>query len=263
MKEKFIKISTISPLENSTSNFTILSINREKYLNAVNLDVIREFTEKLCLLSSDDKCKAVIITGAGNKSFIAGADIRLMSDMSPDEAHEYSESGHNLCNMIASFSKPVIAAVNGYALGGGCEIALSCHMRFSNSSAIFAQPEVSLGILAGWGGTQRLPRIIGYSNSFDLLLSGRKINSEEAYRIGLVNKIIDGDLINGIIEYTSSILTNSSNAISKTIESINNSMNFIHSDSLLKETELFKDTFKHNDSKEGLESFINKRKPKF
>ena len=165
----------------------------------------------LLFLKSDDNCRAVIITGAGNKSFIAGADIKLMSQMSPDDAYKYSLLGHKLCNIISNFSKPVIAAVNGYALGGGCEISLSCHMRFSSPNAIFAQPEVSLGILAGWGGTQRLSKIIGYSNAFDLLLTGRKINADEAYRIGLVNKIFDTNLIRGIINLTSPIVENSSN----------------------------------------------------
>ena len=260
---KFIKQSSISPLEDNDSYFSILTINREKSFNAINESILKELIHKLDLIQSDKKTKAVIITGAGDKSFIAGADIKLMSNMKPDAAYEYSRFGHKLCDLIFNYSKPIIAAVNGYALGGGCEIALACHMRFSSNNAVFAQPEVGLGILAGWGGTQRLPKVIGYGNAYDLLLTGRKINAKEACKMGLVNRIFDNDLINNIVKTTVGILHNSPNAMSETIKSVNNSLNFNDKDSLIEESILFMKTFEHSDSKEGLKSFVNKKRPKF
>ena len=181
--------SIISPLDNNDSCFSILTINREESFNAINESVLKELINTLDLIQSDKKTKVVIITGAGDKAFIAGADIKLMSEMQPEDAYEYSRFGHKLCDKIFNFSKPIIAAVNGYALGGGCEIALACHMRFSLPNAVFAQPEVGLGILAGWGGTQRLPKVVGYGNAYDLLLTGRKISAEEAYTIGMSSLI--------------------------------------------------------------------------
>lgn len=252
----------ISPNDNNYY-FALITVNREKFHNAINLNVIKKIMYFLEKLKIDNNCRAIIITGAGNKSFIAGADIKLMSQMNPDEAFEYSKTGQDLCSSINSYPKPVIAGINGYALGGGCEIALSCHIRYASKNAILGQPEVGLGIIAGWGGTQRLPMIVGYSDAYNLLITGKKVDSKEALRLGIISDIIDGNLISGIVNQCIGILSNSPNAISKTIESINNTLEFTSSLSMLKERELFKEVFKHNDSKKGINSFLNKEKPKF
>ena len=182
-----IKNDKIYPHKDSENYISLLTID-EKSLNSINISIINELIDILNSLKDDRCSKAVIVTGSGNKAFIAGADIKLMSEMTPDQAYEYSLSGHLLCDMISNFNKPIIAAINGYALGGGCEIALSCHMRYASSNAVFAQPEVSLGIIAGWGGTQRLTKL-GPTKAFEMLILGNRI-SAEALEIGLINDVL-------------------------------------------------------------------------
>ena len=260
---KNIKISKIYPIEDSDFFISLLTINREKSLNSVNITVMNELIGFLNLLKDDSFCKAVIITGSGNKAFIAGADIKLMSKMNPDQAYEYSLSGHLLCDMISNFNKPIIAAINGYALGGGCEIALSCHMRYASSNAVFAQPEVSLGIIAGWGGTQRLTKTVGPTKAFEMLILGNRISAQEALEIGLINDVFEDELIENIVKKITPLFNNSSNAVYNTINSINNFYNMKESDALKKEQIYFKESFEHKDSKIGLSAFIDRKKPKF
>ena len=260
---KNIKSDKIFPFKDSKYFISLLTINREKSLNSVNTEVIDELIASLNLFRDGRFCKAIILTGSGDKAFIAGADIKLMSKMDPDEAYEYSLSGHRLCNNISNFNKPVIAAVNGYALGGGCEIALSCHMRYASSNAFFAQPEVSLGIIAGWGGTQRLTKTIGPTKAFEMLTLGNRISAEKALGIGLVNDVFEEKLIDNIVKKIILLFNNSSNAVSKTIDSINNFYNMKESDALKKEQVYFKESFEHEDSKIGLFSFIERKKPNF
>ena len=166
-----------------------ITINRQDKLNAMNLDVMNEFISLLDNLEKDSS-KVIIITGDGPKAFSAGADIEYMSSIGPTEAEKYALRGHEVLNRIEKLEKPVIAAINGYALGGGCELALACDIRFASPNAQLGQPEVTLGICPGWGGTQRLLRIVGPSRAKDLIFSGRKITAEEAFSMGLVNKII-------------------------------------------------------------------------
>jgi len=184
-----------------------------------------------------------------------------MSKYSETEAYDYSRIGQNLVKCIMEYNKPVIAAVNGYALGGGCEIASACHIRYASENALFGQPEVKLGIIAGWGGTQNLPKLVGLSNAIDLLITGKIINVKEAYRIGLVNAIFNQDtLIKEVLTIANIINQNSPNAITNTLSSIyyKNIRQGYN-----KESKLFKDSFKHNDSKIGLKAFLNKEKPEF
>ena len=169
-----------------------ITINRQDKLNAMNLGVMDEFISLLDNLEKDSS-KVIIITGEGTKAFSAGADIEYMSNIGPAEAEKYALRGHEVLNKIEKLEKPVIAAVNGYALGGGCELALACDIRFASPNAQLGQPEVTLGICPGWGGTQRLLRIIGPARAKDLIFSGRKITAEEAFSMGLINRIFPSD----------------------------------------------------------------------
>jgi len=171
-----------------------ITINRQDKLNAMNLDVMDEFISLLDNLEKDSS-RVIIITGDGPKAFSAGADIEYMSKIGPTEAEKYALRGHEVLNRIEKLEKPVIAVVNGYALGGGCELALSCDIRFASPNAQLGQPEVTLGICPGWGGTQRLLRIIGPARAKDLIFSGRKIMAEEAFSMGLVNKIFPSEIL--------------------------------------------------------------------
>jgi 3-hydroxypropionyl-coenzyme A dehydratase len=169
-----------------------ITISRQNKLNALNLEVMDEFISLLDDLEKDSS-RVIIITGEGTKSFSAGADIEYMSNIGPSEAEKYALRGHEVLNRIEKLEKPVIAAINGYALGGGCELALSCDIRFASTNAQLGQPEVTLGICPGWGGTQRLLRIVGPARAKDLIFSGRKIMAEEALSMGLVNKIFPSE----------------------------------------------------------------------
>ena len=198
-----------------------LTINRPDSLNAMNREVLLEFINELKKIQSDKDIRVIIITGSGEKAFIAGADIKLMQKMNREEALEFANLGQELANLIEKSEKPIIAAVNGYALGGGCEIALSCHLRIASDNAVFAQPEVKIGLLPGWGGTQRLPRIIGRGLANEIILTGRNVTAKEALDIGLVNKVVPQDeLMNTCFGIANAILKNSPNAIAESIKLI-------------------------------------------
>jgi 3-hydroxypropionyl-coenzyme A dehydratase len=190
-----------------------ITISRQDKLNAMNLDVMDEFISLLDNLEKDSS-RVIIITGDGPKAFSAGADIEYMSNIGPTEAEKYALRGHEVLNRIEKLEKPVIAAVNGYALGGGCELALSCDIRFASPNAQLGQPEVTLGICPGWGGTQRLLRIVGPARAKDLIFSGRKIMAEEALSMGLINKIFPSEsLLSETKAYAKVLSKNSSFAI--------------------------------------------------
>ncbi len=172
------------------SDIAILKINRPEALNAMNLDVIYELSRAIDLVSGDQGIKVVIITGSGERSFCAGADISYMVDIDPVAAEKYASSAQSMLNKIEKMEKPVIAAINGFALGGGCELALVCDLRIASENAKIGQPEVTIGIPPGWGGTQRLLRIIGPSKAKEMIFTGKMISAHEAASIGLVNQIV-------------------------------------------------------------------------
>lgn len=172
------------------AEIAIIKINRPEALNALNTDVILELSRTLDIIGVDDGIKAVIITGAGERSFCAGADISYMVNITPIMAEKYASAAQDVLNKIEKLEKPVIAAVNGFALGGGCELAMVCDIRIASSNAKLGQPEVTIGIPPGWGGTQRLLRIVGPSKAKELIFTGKTISAEEAEQIGLVNKVI-------------------------------------------------------------------------
>ena len=172
-------------------DIAILRINRPEALNAMNLDVISELSKMIDIVAADESIKALVITGAGERSFCAGADISYMVNIDAMQAEKYATSAQDVINKIDRLEKPVIAAVNGFALGGGCELAMACDIRIASSNAKIGQPEVTIGIPPGWGGTQRLMRLIGPAKAKELIFTGKMITAEEAYLIGLVNKVIN------------------------------------------------------------------------
>ncbi len=180
-------------IERRPDEIAIITINRPEVLNAINVEVIAELSSAIDIVSSDDNVKVVVITGKGERSFCAGADIRYVANIDPIEAERYASSVHIMLNKIENLEKPVIAAINGYALGGGCEIALACDIRIASASAKIGQTEVKIGIPPGWGGTQRMFRILGPAKAKELIFTGEMITANEALKIGLVNKVVTLD----------------------------------------------------------------------
>ena len=242
----------------------VIEINNESQLNALNQKVLLELDTVISKLENDKSVKILIITGAGKKAFVAGADIKEMQKMSKEEAYNYSKLGNQLFLKIEDFKKPVIAAINGYALGGGCELALSCHIRYASSNAIFGQPEVKLGLITGFGGSQRITKNLSKGHSMEMLLSGRMYSADESLKIGLINKIFNLDeLLNEVKLIAKTIISNSPKAIEKTIELINKSYDLKIEDALTMESIEFGKLFNEDETNEGLSAFIEKRKPKF
>ena len=241
-----------------------LTINRPDSLNAMNIEVLIELINGLNKIQSDKEVRVIIITGSGEKAFIAGADIKLMQKMNQEEAFDFANLGQELANLIENSAKPVLAAVNGYALGGGCEIALSCHLRIASNNAIFAQPEVKIGLLPGWGGTQRLPRIIGRGLANEIILTGRNVTAKEALDIGMVNKVVpQEELMNTCFDIANMILKNSPNAIAESIKLIRLAAGTKLKKGLSKEAISFSQLFETKETAEGLNAFVEKRPPEF
>ena len=246
------------------NNVYTLTINRPDQYNALNVDVLQLLDEKIKLIEMKKNCRVVILTGMGEKAFIAGADIKAMSNMDPLSAKEFSKLGQDLTRRIENLHVPVIAAVNGFALGGGCEFAMACHIRYASENAIFGQPEVSLGLIAGFGGTQRLPRLIGKGRAMEILLSGKNISSKEALEIGLANKVLPPTELMPAVEKLALIIANNAPlAIESTIKAVNEGMELDLSSGLKKEQTAFMKIFSSSDAYEGLSAFIEKRSPKF
>ena len=241
-----------------------LTINRPDQYNALNLEVLKELNLKLDWILEETNIRAVIITGVGDKAFIAGADIKAMNKMNEKEAESFSKYGQELTLKMEGYKLPIIAAVNGFALGGGCEFAMACHIRYASENAVFGQPEVGLGLIAGFGGTQRLPRLVGKGMAFELLLSGRNINADEALKIGLVNRVVPlKELILTVEKLALSIIKNAPIAIKSTIDSVNVGADLSLKNGLNNEQKEFSKLFNSRDTKEGLLAFLEKRSPKF
>jgi 3-hydroxypropionyl-coenzyme A dehydratase len=236
-----------------------ITINRQEKLNAMNLGVMDEFISILDSLEKDSS-KVIIITGEGTKAFSAGADIEYMSNIGPAEAEKYALRGHEVLNRIEKLEKPVIAAVNGYALGGGCELALACDIRFASPNAQLGQPEVTLGICPGWGGTQRLLRIVGPARAKDLIFSGRKIMAEEAFSMGLINKIFPSDsLIFETTKYAKILSKNSSFAIGISKMLVNKGMDSNLDTGLKLEIYSWAVCFSTKEREERMRKFVEKK----
>lgn len=241
-----------------------IKIDRPESLNALNIETLLEIEEAMGLISEDKNIRVVIISGTGDKAFIAGADIKEMKDMEPIKAEAFANLGQRVFNKIENCRKPVIASVNGHALGGGCELALACDIRIASRNAQFGQPEVGLGILPGFGGTQRLSRIIGDGLAREYIFTGRYISSERAQEIGLVNHLVDLDqLEDKVDEVAEEILKNSPSAVSQAKKAINFSANVGKKEGMEYEAQLFGLCFSSHDQKEGMQAFLNRESPQF
>jgi 3-hydroxypropionyl-coenzyme A dehydratase len=273
-------------------NIAIIKINRPEALNAMNVDVIWELSKTIDIVGVDDSIKAVIITGVGDRSFCAGADISYMVNITPSDAEKYATSAQSVLNKIEKLEKPVIAAINGFALGGGCELALVCDIRLCSTNAKIGQPEVTIGIPPGWGGTQRLLRIVGPAKAKEMIFTGKMINAEEAYKIGLVNdvinltqeelpetppegeevkrkeyqkelaKLLNKKLIEKSVSMAQEITNNSYNAIKASKYLINKGMDMDIDSGLRMEIYGWALCFAHEDRKNLMSAFLSKGKKK-
>lgn len=241
-----------------------VAINRPKVLNALNGATMGELRTLFTQLRDDREIRVVILTGAGEKSFVAGADIGELQTNNPVEAKEYTHRGQAVLDLIESLGKPVIACINGFALGGGCEIAMACTMRIASENAKLGQPEVKLGIIPGYGGTQRLPRLVGKGIAMQLLLTGDMISAQEAHRIGLVNEVVPADqLIARAEAIAQAIIKNAPLAIQYCLEAVNHGMEMTLPEGLFLEASLFAVCCATEDKKEGTSAFLEKRPANF
>jgi enoyl-CoA hydratase len=241
-----------------------VTINRPKVLNALNGSTMQELRTAFTQVKEDRDVRAVILTGAGEKSFVAGADIGELQKNNPIEAKEYTHRGQAVLDLIENLGKPVIACINGFALGGGCELAMACTIRITSENAKLGQPEVKLGIIPGYGGTQRLPRLVGKGIAAQLLLSGEMISAQEAHRIGLVNEVVPADqLISRAETIAQSIIKNAPLAIQYCLEAVNHGMEMTLQEGLYLEATLFAVCCATEDKKEGTTAFLEKRAANF
>jgi enoyl-CoA hydratase/carnithine racemase len=241
-----------------------VTINRPKVLNALNAKTISELRSAFEDAREDSEVRGVAFTGAGDKSFAAGADISEMASDTPLTAEQKTRAGQALADLIENLGKPVIAAVNGFALGGGCELAMASTFRIAAETARFGQPEVKIGVMPGYGGTQRLPRLVGKGRALQLILSGEIIDAKEAYRIGLVNEVVPGPgLIARVEAVLNQISSNAPVAVKYSIEAVNKGLDTSLAQGFLLEASLFAICAGTEDKKEGTSAFLAKRAPKF
>ena len=242
----------------------VVTVNRPDKLNALNNKTMSEIGHFFKKEAGHDSIAAVVFTGAGEKSFVAGADIAEINTLNPTDAAHFARRGQQIFNKIERFPKPCIAAVNGFALGGGCELAMAFHFRVASENARFGQPEVKLGIIPGYGGTQRLPRIVGKGRALELLMTGDMIGAEEAYRIGLVNRICPlAELVDTAVELANKCMANGPLAIAYTICAVNQGLESPIHEALANEAHLFGLSVATEDFKEGTSAFLEKRKAEF
>jgi enoyl-CoA hydratase len=242
----------------------VVTVNRPDALNALDLEHLRQLGDTLAELAEDDGARVVVLTGAGEKAFVAGADIKYMSGLTVLEAREWGGLGQAAAALLETMPKPTIAAINGYALGGGCELALACDLRYAASTAKLGQPEINLGILPGWGGSQRLARTTTLGFAKELVLTGRTVAADEAERRGLVNAVYDpAELLPRTLETASILAAKSSIALRYAKEATNLALQGGHHANLAQEASLFAMAFSTEDQSEGMAAFVEKRQPEF
>ena len=245
---------------------TVMWVNRPEVLNALNHETLLEIEACVRAFVANPAAGALVVSGSGEKSFVSGADIKELADLDPRGAEQLSRFGQGICDLLDGAPKPVIAAVNGYALGGGCELALACHMRLASENAVFGLPEVSLGIIPGYGGTQRLHRLVGSGRALEIMLAGkeRRVKADEAERIGLVNRVVPREkLIDEAVQLAGSFLKNGPLALSAVLESVRLGLQLPLRDGLRLEQGVFAVLAASHDMREGLGAFIEKRPARF
>lgn len=264
-------MSTIHPetfsnilLEQVRNGVYLLTINRPKVLNALNAQTLEEMSEAVSTVIADKGARVLLITGSGEKAFVAGADIAHMSNLSPLEGKAFAEHGMHLFRRLETLGIPVMALVNGYALGGGCELAMSCDFILASDNAKFGQPEVNLGVTPGFGGTQRLTRLVGTSMAMELLVTGRNMSAEEAMQRGLVNHVYpQPQLLDEGLKLASMIEGKSGTAIQLTKELVQRGQDLDLDNACIMESDLFGLSFSTPDRTEGMAAFLESRKPNF
>jgi enoyl-CoA hydratase len=241
-----------------------ITFNRPNVLNALNRKTIDELGDCLKKVRADDDIRVLILTGAGEKAFIAGADINELSQQTPVNGREFTLSGQEIIHRLETLGKPAIAAINGFALGGGCELALACTLRIASRNAKLGQPEVKLGIIPGYGGSQRLPRLCGKGVAHELILTGEMISAEEALRVGLVNRVVDSNELLATAEAIArKIIANAPLAVKYALEAVEHGMEMPQEEGLYLEATLFGLCCATQDMREGTRAFLEKRPPKF
>lgn len=250
-------------LTETDNNTLTITINRESKLNALTHQTIQEVGSAVKEANENKSARCIILTGAGEKAFVAGADISEFASFSVEEGEKLARDGQVVFDYIENSSIPVIAAVNGFALGGGCELAMACHIRVASDNAKFGQPEVKLGLIPGYGGTQRLAQLVGKNKAIELLITAEMLNANEALKWGLVNQVVAPDeLMNTCKSLASKIAKQAPLAVSACIKTVNSFYNK-NENGFEEEMKLFGESFGTNDFKEGSQAFLNKRKPEF
>jgi enoyl-CoA hydratase len=242
----------------------LLTINRPSAMNALDVEHAEALRDHLEDIAADPEARVIVLTGAGDKAFVAGADIKYMQSLGVLEARRWGELGQACANLLETIPKPTIAAINGFALGGGCELALGCDIRLASSNAKLGQPEVNLGIIPGWGGSQRLPRIVGLGFAKEMVFSGRPVSAQEAYDWGLVNHVYEaGELMEKATELAQDLAKKSPLALAYAKEATNLYLTGEASAHMETELRLFAMLFSSEDQKEGMAAFAEKREPEF
>jgi enoyl-CoA hydratase len=240
----------------------IITVDRPEALNAFDVETLGALLVRLREL--DDDVRVVVLTGAGDRAFAAGADIKHMSELDVEEANAWGELGHEVGRLLETIPQPTIAAINGFALGGGCELALACDLRYAATNAKLGQPEINLGIIPGWGGTQRLARVAGIGLAKELILTGRTVDADEAYRRGLVHAVFEpAELMRKTLETARLLASKSPIALAAAKAAVNRALHGDHPGNLSHEGTDFADLFASDDAREGMRAFVEKREPRF
>jgi enoyl-CoA hydratase len=260
--------SRIDGLENvlfdHAEGVATITINRPKVLNALNIRTLDELRRLILHCKHDDAVRCVVLTGAGEKSFIAGADINELSTQTPTGGREHARTGQHVLDLIENLGKPVIAAINGFALGGGCELAMACSVRIAADTARLGQPEINLGIIPGYAGTQRLARLVGRGRALELLLTGDHITAAEAHRLGLVNRVVaSAELMAETKKLAAALASKAPVAVRYIIDAVNKGLDMTLADAQVFEATLFGLVSSTEDMREGTRAFLEKRKPEF
>jgi enoyl-CoA hydratase len=242
----------------------VLTIDRPDALNAFDVATLTALRDRLLELRDDGDARVIVLTGAGDRAFAAGADIKHMSGLDAVGAKEWSDLGHDVGRLLETNPQPTLAAINGFALGGGCELALACDLRYASRTAKLGQPEINLGIIPGWGGTQRLARVCGLGVAKDLILTGRTVDADEALRISLVNAVFEPAELMARTRETARLLASKSPVALRAAKvALNHALQGNHVENLAREAALFGELFASEDAKEGLAAFVEKREPRF